>query len=155
MILLVISNHPTGLPPPPTKKKKLYMSLQTYEHINSKRPGRRLPLPVGDKTPGSAGCAVPVPRVFWWRCRVAGFLSTPRSNHQSVRCAQGGPGSELGAQGPRCRLLRGHRSGSSSCWKVLLLSRQCFLWAGQSFCWHWEPQYRATWQRPQMLNSRS
>lgn len=59
------------------------------------------------------------------------------------------------ARGLHCRPAARHRSGSSSCWKGRFFSRQCFLWAGQSFCWHWEPQYLATWQRPQMLNSRS
>ncbi|TNN81147.1 hypothetical protein EYF80_008481 [Liparis tanakae] len=33
-----------------------------------------------------------------------------------------------------------HRSGSDSRASARLRSRHCFLWAGQSLCWHWEPQ---------------
>ena len=33
-----------------------------------------------------------------------------------------------------------HRSGSDSKASTRLRSRHCFLWAGQSLCWHWEPQ---------------
>lgn len=38
------------------------------------------------------------------------------------------------------RMKTDHRSGSDSRASARLRSRHCFLWAGQSLCWHWDPQ---------------
>lgn len=40
----------------------------------------------------------------------------------------------------QARVRVDHRSGSDSRASTRLRSRHCFLWAGQSLCWHWEPQ---------------